>query len=65
MSILVYNCKHGQTALSYAFKADGDPIVKVGIYRKNALDFQRPKSLICVSDILLSTAQEAAPILNW
>ena len=29
-----------------------------------ALDFQRPKSLICVSDILFAAAQEAGPILK-
>ena len=44
MSILVYNCKHGQTALSYAWKANGEHIVEVRIYRKTALDFERPKS---------------------
>ena len=64
MSILVYHCKHEQTALSYAWKADRDPIVEVRLYRKNASDFQRPKSLIYVSDIPFAVAQEAAPILK-
>ena len=64
MSILVYHWKHGQMAHSYAWKADGDPIVEVRIYRKNVLDFQRPESLICVSGIPLAAAREAAPILN-
>ena len=51
-------------AQSYTWKADGDPIVEVRIYRKNAVDFQRPESLICVSGIPLATAWEAAPILK-
>lgn len=32
------------------------------IYFWNALDFQRPKALICASDIPASAAKEAAPI---
>ena len=49
---------------SYAWKANGDPIVEVGIYRKNALDFQRPESLISVSGIPLAAAWEAATIIK-
>ena len=49
-------------ALVYGWTAERDPTVEVRIYRKNALDFQRPKFLICASDMPLAAAQEAAPI---